>query len=934
MRISLSKLVSWFFIITILLIFIVMTYSQLFVEYESFRTTSEERRKELVEQQKEMIKNEVMRALHTIEYERARTDDRLKEDIKNRVNQAYDVTYSIWSKYKQSRSKAEIVDLIKESLRPVRFSEDRGYYFIMDLNGNEILNPAFHKMEGTNLLQSGDKVVKKAVKKTLGLFIKENLSEGYFEDMWQKPTATDTKKYKSFSYLKLFKPYNWLIGTSEYLDEVKKNIQEELLNQISGYRFGKEGYIFINHFDGRALLSNGIRIHSDKKLWEEFGEDARHVFEKEIEAAHNNDGDFIYYAWRKLNSNLQAPKVSFIYGIPEWQWLIGAGVYIDDVEQEIAHMQDKLVAKFKTDLLRNILIFIFVLGVFLVVRSLTMRNIMKEFQSFFTFFKQATQENESIPIDKIRFKEFQLLAEKANSILKEKIAATKNLYDEKEYLAVTLDSISDGVIAANTQNKITSVNKAALNIIGVKQDGFLDKDLKEVLPFLNDILQENPSFDLKHQHSSNETSNPNERAVFIRTDGKEITIEYALAALHNSENSKIGVVIALRDISDKIRADEEILKIKKLESVGVLAGGIAHDFNNLLAAIFGNISLAKMHIKSSSKAYHFIESSENAINRATALTKQLLTFAKGGEPVKDYVHLPSAIQDLTDFNLRGSNVKAEYNIQPELWATQIDKGQFSQVITNLVINAKQAMPEGGTIFVKIENHIKRKTSISKQQDKEVKISIQDHGSGIPKKYLNKVFDPYFTTKQQGSGLGLAMVYSIIQKHNGHIEVKSKRDTGTTFTIYIPAEDLDPSIIDQKSETNQQSILKNLSGRVLLMDDEEIVVNTGIEILKSLGLKVESCAEGTCAIEKYKSAIQNKKPFDLVILDLTIRGGMGGEKAIKEILKIHPQAKVLVSSGYSTDPILANYKEHGFSGRIEKPYLIKKIHRVLQDVLQS
>jgi len=934
MKINLTKFISWLFIITILFLFIVMTSSQLYVEYSNFQSTSEDRRVEYVEQQKQLLKSEVLRVLHTIEYERMRTDDRLKADIKSKVNQAYDIIHSIWTKYKNSRTRAEIISLIKESLGPVRFSTGRGYYFIMDLNGNEILNPAFPKYEGTNLLQSDDAQIRKAVAKTLDYFSNSELTDGYFESEWQKPTAKDDKKYIVFSYEKLFKPYNWLIGTSEYLDEVKLTIQDELLNQIAGYRFGKEGYIFINRYDGRALVSNGIRIKSNKKLWEEFGEEARSVFDKEIIAARKKDGDFIYYTWRKLNSDNQAPKVSFIYGIPEWQWLIGAGVYIDDVEREIQEEEDILFAKFQNDLLRNVLILILILGIFLVIQNVLVRNIRKEFQRFFSFFKQAAQENELIPIEKIRFEEFRLLAEKANSILQDKLAATQDLFNEKEYLAVTLNSISDGVIASDTKHKITSVNKAAQSIIGTESPEIYHKELVEIFPFLKDKLQKNSNSDVLNQHQDKSINNKTERNVFTCADGKELTIEYALAPLRNSENERIGEVVVIRDISDKIRADEEILKVKKLESVGVLAGGIAHDFNNLLAGIFGNISLAKIHMEPDAKAYRFIESSEKSIDRATALTKQLLTFAKGGEPVKDYVDMPSILKELTEFNLRGSNVKAEYYFQPKLWATQIDKGQFSQVITNLVINARQAMPEGGTINIKIENHQKYSSPNPDLTEGQVKISIQDHGCGIPKKYLNKVFDPYFTTKQQGSGLGLAMVYSIIQKHQGHIEVESEQDIGTIFTIYIPAEEHSSAKLDANPDANQNVGLKKLSGRALLMDDEEIVRQTGTEILKSFGLNVESCADGGCAVEMYKSTNHKKKPFDLVILDLTIPGGMGGEEALKEILDFNPEAKVLVSSGYSTDPILANYKKYGFSGRIEKPYLIEQMHRVIQEILQS
>ena len=405
----------------------------------------------------------------------------------------------------------------------------------------------------------------------------------------------------------------------------------------------------------------------------------------------------------------------------------------------------------------------------------------------------------------------------------------------------------------------------------------------------------------------------------IKKNGSTFWCYASVSMFDHQKYGKVYVGIHT-DITERKQLEKEHahLQTAKLESLGTLAGGIAHDFNNILTGIMGNISLAKNYISSEEKAYSRLEEAEKASIRAKDLTQQLLTFSKGGLPVKKLMPIRELIKDAVIFALRGSNINPEFSIENNLWATKIDEGQISQVISNLVINAKEAMPEGGILKIKAENIIVKKNNY-------IKITIKDYGIGIAKKYLNKIFDPYFTTKQQGSGLGLSTTYSIIKNHDGYITVDSIQNEGTTFHIYLPASQ--KPIAVEKKQVAKTSI--HYEGRILVMDDDEPIRNLLQDMLENIGYEVELSQNGTEAVELYKNA---KKPFDVVILDLTIRDGMGGKKTIKKLLKIDPKIKAIVSSGYATDTIMAGYKKYGFKDVVVKPYNVSKMEQVLHNIL--
>ncbi len=483
---------------------------------------------------------------------------------------------------------------------------------------------------------------------------------------------------------------------------------------------------------------------------------------------------------------------------------------------------------------------------------------------------------------------------------------------EREKLFVTLHSIGDGVIVVDKDKNIILINNPAkeiLKIDNIKENTQINIIFSEIEKYLNE------AFKLKKQINIKETK--------IIKNNDEIIVEDSISPIFIKDKLE-GAVIVFRDITEKKKLEEEIIKKEKLEAVGMLAAGIAHDFNNILTAALGNISLCELYIENKEKLIEKLKSTEQSLYNAKNLTEKLLTFSKGGYLIKETSDIKKIIKESVDFILSGKDIKVKYEFPDDLWLVKGDSSQLVQVFHNLAINSVEAIEKNGLIEISTKNiTISEDSILPLPPGNYVMITFKDNGKGIPQEILHKIFDPFFSTKKEGSGLGLATVYNIIKKHNGYIKVDSLVGKGTMFFIYLPAETTQKPKEIKKDETKET---KNKKRTILIMDDNDELRETVKELLELLGNKVYTATKGEEAIEIYKN---NK--IDLAILDLTIIGGMGGKETIKELLKIDKNVKAIVSSGYSDDDAMANYKEYGFIGKIEKPYTIAKLKKLLEEI---
>jgi PAS domain S-box-containing protein len=506
--------------------------------------------------------------------------------------------------------------------------------------------------------------------------------------------------------------------------------------------------------------------------------------------------------------------------------------------------------------------------------------------------------------------------------------ATAALFEEKEQLLTTLESIADGVIATDASGRITLMNPEAERLTGWSWTEAEGRPLGEVYR-----VEPEHELDVRPDLvftvvATGEVVKPSGAVMLRRSDGTERLLDELAAPIRDAEDEIVGVVIVFRDETAHRRMEEQTLRSQKLEALGVLAGGLAHDFNNILTGVMGNVSLALRQIPEEHPTRERLVEAERALGRARGLTQQLLTFARGGSPVMRPTSISELVEEAVSFALAGSDVGFELELPDDLWAVEVDDGQIGRVLQNLVLNAEEAMPDGGTILVRVDNRAMGPgNDHSLLEGRYVRISVRDHGVGIDPEQLPRIFEPYFTTKDHGSGLGLSVCYSIVNRHQGALVVESEPDAGSTFFVYLPAAELD---VEEVSDVVQAPLTG--TGRVLVVDDEEMVRDVASAMLTHLGYRPSTVADGAAAVELYSREAEAGRPFDAVIMDLTIPGGMGGQEAVRWLLSMDPDVRCIVSSGYSDDPVMADHRAWGFRGVMRKPYRVEDLARALQAVL--
>ena len=778
-------------------------------EYSKFEAESDQLRATFLEQQKNLIRQETKRVVDYIHYQRSTTEAALKIRIKERVDQAWNAADTLYRTYQGQKTPDEIKSIIRESLRGVRFDQGRGYYFIYDMQGNNVLLPFTPKLEGQNLWDLQDSKGLYTIRRITDLIRSEG--QGYLRWHWYKPGET-TQMSEKIGYSRIFAPFDWWIGTGEYIEDVEREIQTQTLARINTIRYGKDGYIFVYDFKGNTL-AHYKPANLGINQWDFRDPNGVPVLQELIRGCRQKDGIFLNYVGTiRPATGLPAPKLAYAMAIAPWKWMVGTGVYMDTINTVLAEKKAVLDGKIKKDVVGiTVILLLILVGVALISRLITAR-IDANLHGFIAFFEGAASGNEQIDEQSVHFSEFQRLAGAAN------------------------------------------------------------------------------------------------RMVNQRRQAEEVVVEL----------------------------QEQLIRSRKMEALGVLAGGVAHDLNNVLSAVVGYPDMLLASLPEEHPQRRAITAIRDSGLKASEIVQDLLTLARRGviQPValdlnsliRQFLRAPEWIR----IQVEQPQLTMNAHLAPDLLCIKGSRVHLQKTVMNLIVNAAEAQPSGGTISVITENCYLDKPIAGYEQVCEgdyVMLKVGDQGIGIAKDDLDRIFEPFFSKKalgRSGTGLGMTVVWGTVEDHGGYITVRSVEGQGTEFTLYFPA----TRDRLQEQPSNDQPHERGTGQRLLVVDDLEEQRLLAAHMLESLGYVVVTASGGEQALEQLA-----KQPFDLVLLDMIMHPGIDGLETYQRILERHPRQRAILVSGYAQTERVRKAMLLGARSYLKKPYTLASLARVVAEALK-
>ena len=889
-------------------------------EYSNFQTESNSMRARYLSSYKDFLKTEVGTVLSYIEYQRTRVEPRLRQSIQDRVNEAHAIALNIFNQNQGKRTPADMQEMVKDALRPIRFNEGHGYFFAFNLQGIEMLFADRPEMEGKDMLPVQGAQGEYVVRDMLDIVKKEG--EGFYRYSWTKPNREG--HFPKIAFVKVFEPFGWVFGTGEYLDDVEGDIQKEVVEFIEKIRFGGDGYVFVGQWDGVSLCGPG----KGTNMWDVTDSHGTKIVQEMIRLAKEGSG-YLEYVMPKLENRRPAPKLSYAVGIPEWQWYVGTGIYIDEIEIAIGQKKNEVDQKIAGNLVKIVSVLVGIIGFVCLTALHFSRKTGKNLDAFTVFFERAGSELNEINPDEMHYAELQNLAYSANDMVRARKRTEQELIRSHAVLKTILERSPFGVVVIGSDRKIRWVNHYVSELVGEADAASLCG--KECDVYLCQALQNECPIPDKHQEVDNA------ERILRHPDGHEIPILNSVIEIEM--NGEPVLLETFVDITERKRAETEKAKLEaqlqqaqKFEAIGTLAGGIAHDFNNLLMGIQGRASLLSLELETTDPRWEHIHAIEEYIRSAANLTKQLLGFARGGKyEVKPIDMNKLVLGSSAMFGRTKKEIRIHTKCHQSALTVEADRGQIGQVLLNMYVNAWQAMPpDGGELYLETKIVTLDAAYCKPHQAKPghyVKVTITDTGSGMDNATRLQIFDPFFTTKEKGrgTGLGLASAYGIIKNHGGMITVYSEIGHGTTFNIYLPASDK-----KVHQEVRVEGGLIKGSATILLVDDEEMIMEVGQIMLEKLGYRVVAARGGQEAV---KVITDMGAEIDLVILDM-IMPGMDGGKTFDRIREVQPGVPVLLSSGYAMNGQAFEIMQRGCNGFIQKPYNISELSSKVHNAIVS
>lgn len=781
-------------------------------EYRKFNAELVIQKQEFIAEQKRSMKEEVNRVLSYIDYKRTTTESKLKINIREKVEEAISLSANIYAHYNDTKSDEEIQNLIVEALRPIRFNDGRGYFYIYDMQGNNILLPHSPHLEGKNLLDLKDSKGQFTIRRIIKLLGEQG--ESFLRWHWYKPGETKTMSEK-IGFNKIFEPYNWWIGTGEYIEDFEKEVQKEALQFINTIRFGEDGYIFVYDFNA-ITLAHFKKSNIGVNRWNFQDASGQYVVRKLIAISQEEEGGYLEYVGTvRPTTGLPAPKLGYAQAVMDWEWMIGCGIYVDSINATVARQKTALVKEIQHTILFILGVLVIALTIIGFVTRYFARKIIDNISVFSRFFNKASTDAIRIEDESVHFSEFKTLARSANKMIEER-------------------------------------NKA-------------EKSLEQL--------------------------------------------------------------------------QEKLTRSKKMEALGVLAGGVAHDLNNLLSGVVGYPDLILTTLPADSPYRKYIVAIQESGKKMASIVQDLLTLARRSvlqkvsirlnDIIDNYLQSPEYQKLLQD----NPEIQLKTDLQQNLLPINGSHAHLQAAMMNLIANAAEAQPNGGVIHITSQNiciERKEKDRHDLEPGDYVLISVRDEGMGISENDLERIFEPFFTTKhmgkKSGTGLGMAVVWGTVKDHDGHINVTTEKNLGTTFDLYFPASrDIDLSF----KECSDIEDIRGNGETVLVVDDLQEQRDLAQAILHELGYRVTTVSSGEKALE---FLAENK--VDIVLLDMLMDPGLDGLETFKRILKINTNQKAIIASGYAETDRVKAAKMIGVGQYVKKPYTILSIGQAIRQELQG
>jgi PAS domain S-box-containing protein len=891
-------------------------------EYERFKNEQITLKEQYFAAQKNLIKNETDQVLDYIEFKISQAETRLKQIIRNRTNEAYDIAINLYHQHKATRNPDELKKIIKDALRPIRYNNQRGYYFVTRLDGVEILFADRPEMEGLNLIDIQDTQGKFVIRDMIAI-IRES-GEGYYRYTWTKPNKSG-KGFPKIAFIKHFEPFDWLIGTGEYLDDVVNDIQQEVLARIENITFGDDGYIFAVQWDGLSLVTP----QKGKNVIDLTDANGVKIIQELIKAS-KSGGGYVSYVMPKFDRDTTYNKLSYTKAVSDWEWLIGAGVNVDKIETVIHQRRAALQKRVTNHFLKIVSILAAILLFILLAAKFVSNRTRKSFDLFAEFFSKAATESAKIESGKLPFVEFESLARAANRMVQERNKAEAALRESEKNYRELVQSANSIIMRMDTEGKITFFNTYAQNFFGYREEEIIGKNvIGTIVPERNTA-----GFDLAVMikdigaHPERYVSNENEN---IRRNGERVQVTWMNKAIYDEDGNVSEILCVGIDVTEKWQLEKRLAQAQKMESIGTLAGGIAHDFNNILSAVIGYTELSLIDIPKGSALQNNLQQVLKAGGRAKDLVRQILTFSRQREnelvPVKVSLIVNEALK-----LLRASlptTIKMRHHIKSYL-AVLTDPTNIHQILMNLCTNASFAMQkEGGVLEVSLSdvdldaNFAKLHPDV--KPGKFIRLIVSDTGYGMSPEVSERIFDPFFTTKKmgQGTGMGLSVVHGIVKSHGGTIIVESSPGKGSAFSVFLPA--IESEVTDQ---VDQAQLVITGNERILFVDDEDFQADIGKRMLERLGYRVTAKTNSVEALDLFR---QTPDEFDLVITDMTMPN-MTGDVLARRLIAIRPDIPIIVCTGYSARINPDIIKEIGIKEMAMKPVVMKDIAQMIHRVL--